>query len=307
MMSSGMSLFVAGAAILNTIAAVALLVWMRKRRGEAKQTSDTTGHVWDGDLREYNNPLPRWWLWLFVLSVIFAVVYAVLYPALGNARGSLGWSQVDQWEQLQAEQERTAQRVLAVYAGRSSDQLARDPAALAIGRNLFANHCAACHGSDGRGGSGFPNLTDRDWLWGGSPELIEASIAGGRMGVMAPWLEVLGEQGVDDTTAYVMSLSGRRAPKGNATAGAVHFNSYCIACHGADARGNSAVGAPNLTDNIWLHGGSSNAIRATIAAGRQNNMPAQGERLGELRVTLLAAYVQSLGEAAPGLAAAGAH
>lgn len=305
MMGSGMSAFVAAAAVLNTIAAVALLVWMRKRRGEAAQTSDTTGHTWDGDLREYNNPLPRWWLWLFVLSVIFAIVYAVLYPALGNARGSLGWSQVEQWEQSQAEHEMTAQRVLAVYANRSSEELAHDPAALAIGRNLFANNCAACHGSDGRGGSGFPNLTDQDWLWGGSPELIEASISGGRMGVMAPWQEVLGEQGVDDTTAYVMSLSGREAAKGNAEAGAVHFNSYCIACHGVDGKGNSAVGAPNLTDNIWLHGGSMGAIRATIAAGRQNNMPAQADRLGELRIKLLAAYVQSLGETAPALAAAG--
>ena len=203
MMSSGMSAFVAAAAVLNTIAAVALLVWMRKRRGEAAQTSDTTGHTWDGDLREYNNPLPRWWLWLFVLSVIFAIVYAVLYPALGNARGSLGWSQVEQWEQSQAEQEKTAQRVLAVYANRSSEELAHDPAALAIGRNLFANNCAACHGSDGRGGSGFPNLTDQDWLWGGSPELVEASISGGRMGVMAPWQEVFGEQGVEQ-------LGGRR-------------------------------------------------------------------------------------------------
>jgi len=296
MMSSGMSLFVAAAVILNTIAAVGLLVWMRKRRGETAQTSDTTGHTWDGDLREYNNPLPRWWLWLFILSVVFAVIYAVLYPALGNARGSLGWSQVKQWEQLQGEQENTAQRILAVYADRGSEALSRDPAALAIGRNLFANNCAACHGSDGRGGSGFPNLTDQDWLWGGAPELIEASIAGGRMGVMAPWLEVLGEQGVEDTTAYVLSLSGRQAPQGNAAAGAVHFNSYCIACHGGDAKGNPAVGAPNLTDNVWLHGGSASAIRMTIAAGRQNNMPAQADRLGELRVKLLAAYVQSLGD-----------
>lgn len=307
MMSSTMSLFVAAAAILNTVAAVALLVWMRKRRGEAPQTGTTTGHTWDGDLREYNNPLPRWWLWLFVLSVVFAIIYAVLYPALGNARGSLGWSQVAQWEQLQAEQEKTAQRILAVYADRSSQELARDPGALAIGRNLFANNCAACHGSDGRGGSGFPNLSDQDWLWGGSPETIEASIAGGRMGVMAPWLEVLGESGVDDATAYVMSLSGRQAPKGNATAGAVHFNSYCIVCHGADAKGNPAVGAPNLTDNIWLHGGSASAIRATIAAGRQNNMPAQTDRLGELRVKLLTAYVQNLGESSAVLTAGGAR
>ena len=296
MMSSTMSLFVAAAAILNTVAAVALLVWMRKRRGEAPQTGTTTGHTWDGDLREYNNPLPRWWLWLFVLSVVFAIIYAVLYPALGNARGSLGWSQVAQWEQLQAEQEKTAQRVLAVYADRSSQELARDPGALAIGRNLFANNCAACHGSDGRGARGFPNLTDGDWLWGGTPETIETSIAQGRMGVMAPWGEILGPKGVDDAAAFVLSLSGRKADQGDVAAGRTHFMTYCVACHGAEGKGNQDLGAANLTDNIWLHGGTPERIRETIATGRQNVMPAHADRLGALRVKLLAAYVQSLGE-----------
>jgi cytochrome c oxidase cbb3-type subunit 3 len=295
-MSDGISLFIALAAILNTVAAVGLLVWMRKRRGETTATEDTTGHVWDGDLREYNNPLPRWWLWLFVLTVIFAVAYVILYPGLGNNRGTLGWTQQQQWVAMQAEQERRAATILAVYRDRSSADLAHDPQALAIGRNLFANNCAACHGSDGRGARGFPNLTDGDWLWGGTPETIETSIAQGRMGVMAPWGEILGPKGVDDAAAFVLSLSGRKADQGDVAAGRTHFMTYCVACHGAEGKGNQDLGAANLTDNIWLHGGTPERIRETIATGRQNVMPAHADRLGALRVKLLAAYVQSLGE-----------
>ena len=294
-MSSGMNLFVILLTVLNTLAAVGLLVWMRKRRGETQRTEDTTGHVWDGDLKEYNTPLPRWWLWLFVLSVIFAVGYVVLYPALGNVQGSLGWTSVKQWEALQAEQEAKAQVILARFADMDATQLVTDEQALTIGRNLFANECAACHGSDGRGATGFPNLTDADWLWGGDTEAIQTSILYGRMGVMAPWAEVLGEQGVDDAVAHVLSLSGRESPIGDASAGAQSFALYCAVCHGAAGEGNPMVGGPTLADNTWLHGGSVDAIRHTIAQGRQNNMPAQGERLGELRVKLLTAYVLSLG------------
>lgn len=295
-MSPAVSAFIVILTVLNTVAAVGLLLWMRKRRGEAGRTTDTTGHVWDGDLREYNNPLPRWWLWLFVLSVLFAVVYVILYPGLGNFRGTLGWSQVQQFERMQAQQERQAQTILARFSGRDPMDLLSDPAAVAIGRNLFANNCAACHGSDGRGATGFPNLADGDWLWGGDAETVLTSIAQGRMGIMAPWQEVLGDAGVGDTTAYVLTLSGRKATTGDAAAGAAQFAMYCTACHGPDGRGNTAVGAPNLTDNIWLHGGSEAKIRETIALGRQNNMPAQEGRLGDTRTRLLAAYVLSLGE-----------
>ena len=295
-MSDGISLFIALAAILNTVAAVALLIWMRKRRGEATTTEDTTGHVWDGDLREYNNPLPRWWLWLFVLTVIFAVAYVILYPGLGNNRGTLGWTQQRQWEAMQTEQEQRTAAILAVYRDRGSAELAHDPQALAIGRNLFANNCAACHGSDGRGARGFPNLTDRDWLWGGTPEAIETTISQGRTGMMAPWSEVLGTKGVADAAAFVLSLSGRKADTGDAAAGRAQFMTYCVACHGPEGKGNQDLGAANLTDDIWLHGGTPERIRETIANGRQSVMPAHADRLGTLRVKLLAAYVQSLGE-----------
>ncbi|MFO0511880.1 MAG: cytochrome-c oxidase, cbb3-type subunit III, partial [Gammaproteobacteria bacterium] len=226
-----------------------------------------------------------------------------LYPGLGNMRGVLGWSQVKEWQQMQAQQERQAQTILARFAEREPLELAAEPAAVAIGRNLFANNCAACHGSDGRGSTGFPNLTDADWLWGGDAETVRTSIAQGRMGVMAPWQEVLGEKGVGDVAAYVMTLSGRKASAGDATVGAAQYATYCVACHGSDGRGNMAVGAPDLTDGIWLHGGSEARIRETIALGRQNNMPAQESRLGDTRIRLLAAYVLSLGEG-PRVAAA---
>lgn len=294
-MSSGMNAFVILLTVLNTLAAVGLLVWMRKRRGETQRTEDTTGHVWDGDLREYNNPLPRWWLWLFVLSVIFSVGYVILYPALGNVQGTLAWTSVKQWESLQAEQEAKAQKILARFADMDAMQLVTDEQALTIGRNLFANECAACHGSDGRGATGFPNLTDADWLWGADAQTIQMSILYGRMGVMTPWAQILGEQGVDDAVAYVLSLSGRNSPVGDARAGAESFAMYCAVCHGASGEGNPMVGGPRLNDNTWLHGGSVESIRHTIAEGRQNNMPAQGERLGELRVKLLTAYVLSMG------------
>ncbi|MGA0800300.1 MAG: cbb3-type cytochrome c oxidase N-terminal domain-containing protein, partial [Steroidobacteraceae bacterium] len=226
MLSSGVNLFVVVLTVLNTAAAVLLLVWMRKRRGESQRTEDTTGHVWDGDLKEYNNPLPRWWLWLFVLSVVFSIAYAFLYPTLGNSRGSLGWTQIKQWEELQAEQEKQAQVILAKFADRAPDELAGDPQAVAIGRNLFANNCAACHGSDGRGGAGFPNLTDGDWLYGGQPETILATLNYGRNGVMPPWGDALGEQGVEEVVAYVLTLSGQSAPADLAAAGQGKFQMF---------------------------------------------------------------------------------
>lgn len=295
-MSSGFSIYVIVLTVINVVAAVWLLWWMRKKRGETATTTDTTGHVWDGDLQEYNNPLPRWWLWLFILTVIFSVVYLALYPGLGNVRGTLGWSQQKQWAEMQAVQEAAAQKMLAQFADRPIEQLSSDAAALKVGRNLFANNCAACHGSDGGGALGFPNLSDGDWLWGGDAEAIRTSIHDGRMGAMPGWEPVLGTAGVENVLAYVLTLSGRQATAGNVDEGRTQFELLCAACHNVDGKGNTALGAPNLTDKTWLHGGSPEAIRRVIANGVNNMMPAQGERLGEQRVKLLAAYVMSLGQ-----------
>lgn len=294
-MSSGMNLLVVLLTVVN-IAAVLWLIWYT-RRARSAPSGETTGHVWDGDLREWNNPLPRWWLWLFLGTIAFSIVMLVLYPGMGNYEGTLKWSQAGQH---QAEVVRAAaieKQTLGRFAGRDIDELSRDPQALAVGRNLFANNCSTCHGSDGRGAPGFPNLTDDDWLWGGDPATIRQTIAQGRIGVMAPWREALGEQGVENVLAYVLSLSGRTAAAGDLRDGKQKFSTICVACHGPEGKGNKDLGAPNLTDQIWLNGGSVAAIRQTIALGRQGAMPAQLARLGDTRVDLLAAYVRSLGKA----------
>jgi cytochrome c oxidase cbb3-type subunit 3 len=294
--SSGISLYIIILTVLNIVGAVALLWWTRRVHGEAEKAgAETTGHVWDGDLREFNNPLPRWWLWLFLLSVAFAIGYLVLYPGFGRFAGTLGWSSTAQHAEQAAAAEQLAQQTLGKFDGRSIEELTRDPAAHAVGRNLFVNNCAMCHGADGRGALHFPNLADQDWKWGGDPASIETSIGGGRTGVMAPWKDVLGAAGVEDAVAYVLSLSGRPAATGNVAHGQELFTTYCTVCHGETGQGNPALGAPNLTDNIWLHGGSPQQIREVILAGRTGIMPAQQERLGAERVRLLAAYVLGLG------------
>jgi len=294
--STGLSAFVIILTSLNIIGAAWLMLAMRRRRGgDAAPGAETTGHVWDGDLAEYNNPLPRWWLWLFFITVAFSIGYLVLYPGFGNFAGRLGWTSAGQHAALQRDSEAQAQQIMARYAGKSVTELRSDPEALKIGRNLFANNCAPCHGSDAHGNVGFPNLTDQDWLYGGSPEQVETTISGGHAGVMIAWQDVLGSAGVENVVAYVLSLSGRTLPAGDTAAGEKLYVTDCIACHGADGKGNTLLGAPNLTDQTWLYGGSVDAIRTSISKGRQGHMPAQLARLGELRVRLLSAYVLSLG------------
>ena len=288
---------------LVNIAAIVLLLWWtsRRRGGDARTTAEpeTTGHVWDEDLREYNNPLPRWWLGLFVLTVIFGLVYLALYPGLGTFKGTNNWSQVAQYEAQSRQAEAQLARTFAPYEKMQLDTLTRDPAALRVGKNLFLNNCAGCHGSDGRGAPGFPNLVDHDWLWGETPETVLTTIREGRTGVMPAWKPVLGSEGVENVLTYVMSLSGRKLPAGDAAAGKKTFEQICAACHGPDGKGNLALGAPNLTDSVWLNGGALTTIRDTISYGRQGQMPAHLERLGETRTKLLAAYVLSLGGGQP--------
>jgi len=292
--TTAQSLFIIILTVANVAGCVWLLWWTRRSPGEGSTTDHTTGHVWDEDITELNNPLPRWWLWVFILTVVFGVGYFVLYPGLGTWKGTLGWSSS---AELQNDLRMNAERIeksLAPYASRNVLQLMADPAAVSVGRNLFLNNCAACHGSDGGGAPGFPNLTDKDWLYGGDPDTVVATVSNGRVGVMPAWGEVLGSRGVEDVLAYVMSLSGRKLEAGNVQAGKQKFAELCAACHGPEGKGNPAMGAPNLTDNIWLHGGSLGAVRETIEKGRTGTMPAHSARLGDTRVKLLAAYVLSL-------------
>ncbi len=298
-MTTGQSLFIIILTVVNVAGCIWLLWWTRRSPGEASITEHTTGHVWDEDLTELNNPLPRWWLWLFIITVVFAVAYLVLYPGLGTWRGTLGWTSQSEHATDARLNAARIEKTLTPYAARTVGELTADSAALNIGRNLFLNNCATCHGSDGGGAPGFPNLTDKDWLWGGDPDTVLATVTNGRMGVMPPWGEALGSSGVENVLAYVMSLSGRKLEAGDAAAGKQKFAELCSACHGPDGRGNPAMGAPNLTDATWLHGGSLAAVRETIEKGRTGTMPAHVARLGETRVKLLAAYVLSLGRLEP--------
>ncbi|HET9642064.1 MAG TPA: cytochrome-c oxidase, cbb3-type subunit III, partial [Burkholderiaceae bacterium] len=275
--NAGWSLYVAIATIAGLLFCLLLLIIAAKRKVMAGD--NTTGHVWDDDLRELNNPLPRWWMGLFVITVIFAFAYLFFYPGLGSAPGTLNWSSTGQ---LKAEEHKVLETTAPLYArfaGMPADKLAQDGQAMAIGERLFVNNCAQCHGSDARGGKGFPNLTDNDWLHGGTPEKIEETIREGRRGTMPPMAAAVGsDTDVHNVANYVLSLSGSPHNAIAAAAGKAKF-AACAACHGADGKGNQAIGAPNLTDKIWLHGWGEEAIVSIVTTGKTNVMPAQGGRL----------------------------
>jgi len=265
--------------------------------------ADTSGHVWDEDLTEYNNPLPRWWAWLFYITIAFSLGYLVLYPGLGSYGGTLGWTQLKQLEEETQAANARFGPVYEKFAAQDVATLAKAPEALAIGQKLFLNHCAQCHASDGRGSRGFPNLADKDWLWGGTPEAIKASITDGRAGVMPPLgAAVGGDEGATDVAHYVLKLAGRTHDGLRAVNGESKFKSVCAACHGPEGRGNQQLGAPNLTDGIWLHGGAQGAIIETVLKGRSSEMPAHKDLLSPTKIHLVAAYVHSLsqGGAPPG-------
>jgi cytochrome c oxidase cbb3-type subunit III len=304
-MNSQASLFIVAFTLVNILACVWILWWTgighKKKDGSEP---DKTGHVWDGDLEEYNNPLPRWWLGLFLITVVFGLGYLVLYPGLGNFPGTKNWSQVDQWQAQVNAQRAKFEDSVARLANMDLRELSQDTAAMSTAKNLFGQNCAQCHGSDARGAKGFPNLTDKDWLWGSQEDTVLATISQGRQGMMPPWGEVLGEQGVEEVATYVYSLTHADAPADKATAGKERFVATCSACHGADARGNPLMGAPNLADDVWLYGGDIDSLKETIVKGRQNQMPAHLNTLGETRVRLLAAYVLSLGGTDAAVAAA---
>lgn len=289
--NNGWSVFVAAATAVSLLACLVLLGFASKRK--VIPNDPTTGHVWDENLREYNNPLPRWWMGLFIITVVFSGIYLVLYPGLGSMAGSLGWSSAGQHAAEEKAAREAMAPVYAKYAAMPASQLAQDPQAMGIGERVFLNNCAGCHGSDARGSKGFPDLTDADWLWGGAPERIEETIAKGRTGTMPPMAAALGSaEDVKNVAQYVLSLSG--SPHNNLAAelGKAKFGA-CAACHGADAKGNQQLGAPNLTDKVWLHGWGEEAIIAQINNGKSNAMPAHEQRLSPEQIHVLAAYVWS--------------
>jgi cytochrome c oxidase cbb3-type subunit 3 len=292
--SSGFWDFYVAAVSLVSIVACAVFLKLQSTRRAPGGSTETTGHTWDEDLGEYNNPLPRWWMWLFYITIAFSLVYLVLYPGLGSYEGAWKWTSTKELEQETARADQRFGPIYDKFARQEIAALAKNPEALAIGQKLFLNTCAGCHASDAGGSRGFPNLADRDWLWGGEPAAIKASITEGRTGVMPPFGPVLGEQGVKDIAHYVLSLSGAAHDSIRRARGEALFKTNCVACHGAEGRGNAQLGAPNLTDRIWLHGSGEPAIVETITKGRSSQMPAHKQLLSEAKIHLLTAYVYSL-------------
>ncbi len=277
--------------IVHLIAYIWLLLATAKKK-VAKNDKNTTGHEWDG-IVELDSPMPRWWLWLFVISIIFAAGYLYAYPGLGNYQGSLNWSQQKQFQAHYDKVTEARNKSFATFINKPIDELVNDDKAMLIGSRIFANNCALCHGSDAQGATGFPNLTDDDWNWGGDFEQILTSVKTGRNGIMPPLAPALGEEGVKQVAAYVRSLSSTEQDANLVAEGQNKFNMFCAACHGTDGKGNDMFGAPNLTDNIWLHG-TSEIIETAIYEGLSGKMPAHAEILDENRVKLVAAYVYSL-------------
>ena len=286
------------------ISAIALggIVWMifllqinnkgqLPKDGEAKPT----GHVWDENLEELNTPLPRWWLYMFYSTIVFGLVYLVLYPGLGSYPGLLGWSSVSEYETEVAKADAEYGPLYEKFLSEDLTVLASNDDAMKTGERLFVNYCAVCHGSDARGAKGFPNLRDNDWLFGNEPATIKETIMHGRTGAMPAWKDALGgDEGVVQAAEYVQKLAGRDVNAELAEQGKAKFDMFCVGCHMPEGTGNTAMGAPNLTDNIWLYGGTAKAIKASIAMGRAGRMPAHAEFLGEAKVHILAAYIYSL-------------
>ncbi len=292
--NSGWGLFVAVATVVSLIACIGLLIIASRRK--VMSNDNTTGHVWDEDLRELNNPLPRWWMWLFVLTVVFAAIYLAFYPGLGTNPGSLQWTSTGQYQAEQDKARAAMAPVYAKYAAMDAEAMARDAQAMGIGQRLFLNNCAQCHGSDGRGSKGFPNLADNDWLGPNTLADVKKTIVEGRNGVMPPMAAAVGSaEDVKNVAHYVLSLSGSAHSDVSAQLGKAKFGA-CAACHGPEGKGNTALGAPNLTDKIWLHGWGEQAIVNIVTAGKNNAMPAQGRLLTPEQVHVLAGYVLSLSQ-----------
>lgn len=300
------SYYVIALTVISLIGATWLL-WVTSKKRHANDTqssTETTGHVWDGDLSEYNKPLPRWWINLFYLTIVFAVGYLIWYPSADKVGGKGNWSSKGQHDAEKAKADAKLQALYARFDGKGIEVIAQDTAALTTGKQVYANNCAVCHGSDAGGAKGFPNLRDAIWKFDGSPEGILTTINGGvnvdggRAAVMPAMAAVLGsEQAVTESAVYVQSLSGMKVDETLAAAGSKSYATVCAACHGVDGKGNPALGAPNLTDNDWMYGSTLEDIKYGINNGRAGQMPAHLPLIGETQARLAAAYVYSLSQA----------
>jgi len=289
--------FVTAGTIIFVIWCVWLISWSAKQGPQNVADDEVVGHKWDGDLEEWNNPAPKWWLYLYFITIAWAVGYMIAYPGLGSWGGTLGWSQQGQYESEMQEAASRYEPIYEKFAAMDFAELSKNADANQLGKSLYASYCTTCHGSDARGATGYPNLTDDDWLWGSSEADLTATLTNGRraaMPVLAPALG--GEQGIDNMVKYVRSLSGLVEADADAMSAQPMFVALCSACHTAEGTGNPIFGAPDLTDDIWLYGSSEDIVKTTITQGRNGMMPAHGELLGENRTKILAAYVYSLSQ-----------
>jgi cytochrome c oxidase cbb3-type subunit III len=287
------SVYVAALTLIGIVGCLVLL-WVTARKKVVANADNTTGHVWDEDLTESNNPMPRWWMWLFVITIVFGLLYLVAYPGLGSYEGELRWTQLGEYQGEVDKANRELAPLYAQFSAKKAEDLAGDGAAMAVGERLFMNNCAQCHGSDARGSKGFPNLTDNDWLHGGAPAKIAETITAGRHGLMPPMAAAVGTpDDVKNVANYVLSLSNSPHDSVRAQLGKFKFGA-CAACHGIDGKGNQALGAPNLTDDTWLHGWGEQAIVNIVTQGKVNDMPAQTAKLTEAQIHVLTAYVWGL-------------
>lgn len=286
--------FISLITIISIIGLFWLVIKCSTRPADEDADVETTGHIWDEDIVELNTPLPKWWFYMFVGSLIWGCVYLFLYPGLGSYQGLLGWSQTKQFdEEMQAAEEKYGP-LYKQFQNTDIVELSKNEAALKIGERLYASYCTTCHGSDARGARGYPNLRDDDWLYGGEPDAIKTTIMDGRTAAMPAWGAMLGEEKLFDVVSYVEQLAGREVDDLHASQGKEIFQTNCVMCHGAEGKGNPLFGAPNLTDDIWLYGGSQKKISESINLGRSGNMPPHKEFLGEAKAHILAAYIYSL-------------
>lgn len=289
-----MTSFWSGWIILLTAITFVLMIWLLfANRKRTPIDEKTTGHEYDG-IQEWDNPLPGWWFAMFVITIVWGLGYLAAYPGLGNFPGFLGWTSTGQHEQEVEVAETRFRAMRDKYLALAVEDIYTDPKVRNMGMRIYGNNCSQCHGLDAAGALGFPNLADGDWLWGGTAAEIKHTLVNGRQAVMPPWEAVLGDQGISEATAYVLQLNNRDADPQLAAAGEKHFQTYCAACHGADGKGNPILGAPNLTNGIWLYGGTEDQIAHSLRVGRNGQMPAYGNQLGEDKIHLLTAYIYGL-------------